>query len=70
MHQLLKTTGLATALTFGTFGQVVFSTPQVNAFEIVIKQPQTSKPKPPRSHHRTARHSNKVEHSRHDSIWR
>lgn len=70
MYQLLKTTGLATALAFGTFGQVIFSAPQVKAFEIVIKQPHTSKPKTTRSHHRTARQSNKVRRGKHDAIWR
>jgi len=64
MHQLLKTTGLATALAFGTFGQTVFSTSPVNAFEIVIKQPRTSKPKPTRSH------SRKILQSSHGAIWR
>lgn len=39
MHQLLKTTIIATALTVGTFGPAAFSTSQANAFEIVMKRP-------------------------------
>lgn len=70
MHQLLKTTTLATALAFGTFGPGALSTSQVNAFEIVIKQPHVSKPKRTRSDLSTVRHSYKDTHSRHYAIWR
>lgn len=70
MHQLLKTTGLATALAVGTFGPAALSTSQVNAFEIVIKQPRASKPKRTRSHRSAVRHIHKAPYSRHYTIWR
>ncbi len=70
MHQLLTTTGLATALAFGTFGPVAISASPVSAFEIVVKQPHTSKPKSTRSHRDNVRHDDQKPQRRHYAIVR